>query len=142
MAAAETLAKEAGAKRSMPLKVSGPFHTKFMQPAGEALKKKFNEISFEEMQIPVIFNTVADELPADKTIPELLVQQVQSSIYMEDTIKLLSAKGVDTIVEIGPGKVLSGFVKRTASGMTSYTIEDMESLQAALAALRGELTWI
>ena len=139
VAAAETLAKEAGAKRSMPLKVSGPFHTKFMQPAGEALKKKFNEISFEEMQIPVIFNTVADELPADKTIPELLVQQVQSSIYMEDTIKLLSAKGVDTIVEIGPGKVLSGFVKRTAPEMTSYAVEDMESLQTALEALKENM---
>lgn len=138
VAVAETLAKEAGAKRCMPLKVSGPFHTKFMQPAGEALAKKFEEISFGELQIPVIFNTVASELPAGKTIPELLVQQVQSSIYMEDTIKLLEAKGVDTIVEIGPGKVLSGFVKRTASGMTSYAVEDMESLQAALAALKGE----
>ena len=140
VAAAEVMAKEAGAKRCMPLKVSGPFHTKFMQPAGEALAKKFEEITFNEMQVPVIFNTVAKELPADKTISELLVAQVQSSIYMEDTIKLLEAKGVDTIVEIGPGKVLSGFVKRTASGMTSYTIEDMESLQAALTALQGELT--
>ena len=139
VAAAETLAKEAGAKRSMPLKVSGPFHTKFMQPAGDALQKKFEEISFEEMQIPVIFNTVADELPANKTIAELLVQQVQSSIYMEDTIKLLSAKGVDTIVEIGPGKVLSGFVKRTAPEMTSYAVEDMDSLQTALEALKGNM---
>ena len=138
VAAAEALAKEAGAKRCMPLKVSGPFHTKFMQPAGEALAKKFEEITFGEMQVPVIFNTVASELPADKTIPELLVAQVQSSIYMEDTIKLLEAKGVDTIIEIGPGKVLSGFVKRTASGMTSYAIEDMDSLNAALAALKGE----
>ena len=138
VAAAELLAKEAGAKRCMPLKVSGPFHTKFMQPAGEALKQKFNEILFGTMQVPVIFNTVAAELPADKTIPEVLVQQVQSSIYMEDTIKLLEAKGVDTIVEIGPGKVLSGFVKRTAAGITSYAVEDMESLQAALAALKGE----
>lgn len=138
VAAAEALAKEAGAKRSMPLKVSGPFHTKFMQPAGEALKNKFEEITFANMQVPVIFNTVAQELPADKTIPELLVQQVQSSIYMEDTIKLLEAKGVDTIVEIGPGKVLAGFVKRTATGMTSYSIEDMDSLNAALAALKGE----
>lgn len=138
VAAAEVMAKEVGAKRCMPLKVSGPFHTKFMQPAGEALAKKFKEITFNEMQVPVIFNTVAKELPADKTISELLVAQVQSSIYMEDTIKLLEAKGVDTIVEIGPGKVLSGFVKRTASGMTSYTIEDMESLHAALAALQGE----
>jgi len=121
----------------MPLKVSGPFHTKFMQPAGEALEKKFKEISFGTMQVPVIFNTLADELAADKTIPELLVKQVQSSIYMEDTIKLLAAKGVDTIVEIGPGKVLSGFVKRTAPEMTSYAVEDMVSLEAALAALRG-----
>ncbi len=136
VAAAESLAKEAGAKRCMPLKVSGPFHTKFMQPAGEALKQKFGEITFGEMQVPVIFNTVANELPEGKTIQELLVQQVQSSIYMEDTIKLLEAKGVDTIVEIGPGKVLSGFVKRTASGMTSYAIEDMDSLNAALEALR------
>lgn len=137
--AVEALAKEAGAKRCMPLKVSGPFHTKFMQPAGEALAQKFKEISFGEMQVPVIFNTVANELPEGKTIPELLVQQVQSSIYMEDTIKLLEAKGVDTIVEIGPGKALSGFVKRTATGMTSYTIEDMDSLNAALAALQGNL---
>jgi len=138
VATAEVLAKEAGAKRSMPLKVSGPFHTKFMQPAGEALEKKFKEISFGTMQVPVIFNTVADELPAGTTVSELLVQQVQSSIYMEDTIKLLAAKGVDTIVEIGPGKVLSGFVKRTAPEMTSYVVEDMESLVATLAAIKGE----
>lgn len=137
VAAAELLAKEAGAKRCMPLKVSGPFHTKFMQPAGEALKQKFQEISFGTMQVPVIFNTVADELPADKTIPELLVEQVQSSIYMEDTIKLLAAKGVDTVVEIGPGKVLSGFVKRTAPELISYAVEDMDSLQKALDALKG-----
>lgn len=137
VAVAEALAKEAGAKRSMPLKVSGPFHTKFMQSAGEALEKKFKEISFGTMQVPVIFNTLADELTADKTIPELLVKQVQSSIYMEDTIKLLAAKGVDTIVEIGPGKVLSGFVKRTAPEMTSYVVEDMESLEKTVAALKG-----
>lgn len=138
VAAAEVLAKEAGAKRCMPLKVSGPFHTKFMQPAGVALEQKFTEISFGEMQVPVIFNTVADELPADKTIQELLVRQVQSSIYMEDTLKLLAAKGVDTIVEIGPGKVLSGFVKRTAPEMAAYPVEDMESLAAALTALKGK----
>lgn len=136
VAAAEVLAKEAGAKRCMPLKVSGPFHTKFMEPAGRALKNRFEEMTFGEMQVSVIFNTVANELPADKTIQELLVQQVQSSIYMEDTIKLLEAKGVDTIVEIGPGKVLAGFVKRTAADMTSYSIEDMDSLNKTLEALK------
>lgn len=136
VAVTEGLAKEAGAKRCMPLKVSGPFHTKFMQPAGEALKQKFEEISFDAMQVPVIFNTVADELPDKMTIPELLVQQVQSSIYMEDTLKRLEANGVDTVVEIGPGKVLSGFVKRTVPGITSYVVEDMESLQTTLTALK------
>jgi len=136
VAVTEGLAKEAGAKRCMPLKVSGPFHTKFMQPAGEALKQKFEEISFGAMQVPVIFNTVADELPDKMTIPELLVQQVQSSIYMEDTLKRLEANGVDTVVEIGPGKVLSGFVKRTVPGITSYVVEDMESLQTTLTALK------
>ena len=137
VAAAEALAKGAGAKRSMPLKVSGPFHTKFMKPAGEALEQKFKEISFGDRKIPVIFNTVADELPTGKTVQELLVEQVQSSIYMEDTIKLLAAKGVDTVVEIGPGKVLSGFIKRTAPEITSFAVEDMQSLNAALAALKG-----
>ena len=137
VAAAEALAKEAGAKRSMPLKVSGPFHTKFMKPAGEALEQKFKEISFGDRKIPVIFNTVADELPTGKTVQELLVEQVQSSIYMEDTIKLLVAKGVDTVVEIGPGKVLSGFIKRTAPEITAFAVEDMQSLNAALAALKG-----
>ena len=86
--------------------------------------------------VPVIFNTVADELPDKMTIPELLVQQVQSSIYMEDTLKRLEANGVDTVVEIGPGKVLSGFVKRTVPGITSYVVEDMESLQTTLTALK------
>ena len=137
VAAAEALAKGAGAKRSMPLKVSGPFHTKFMKPAGEALEQKFKEISIGDRKIPVIFNTVADELPTGKTVQELLVEQVQSSIYMEDTIKLLAAKGVDTVVEIGPGKVLSGFIKRTAPEITSFAVEDMQSLNAALAALKG-----
>ena len=89
------------------------------------------------MRVPVIFNTVADELPTGKTMQELLVEQVQSSIYMEDTIKLLAAKGVDTVVEIGPGKVLSGFIKRTAPEITSFAVEDMVSLEATLAALKG-----
>ena len=69
-------------------------------------------------------------------IAELLEEQVQSSIHMEDIIKYLESKGVDTVIEIGPGKVLSGFVKRTSAGITSYAIEDMESLSSTLQAVK------
>lgn len=134
---AETKAKEAGAKRCLPLKVSGPFHTKFMKPAGEALDTYMNDATFGDMKTPVIFNTTAKELGADENIKALLVKQVQSSIYMENTIQYLQAQGVDTVIEVGPGKALSGFVKRTADGMTTYTIEDVAGFEAALEALKA-----
>lgn len=129
---AEAKAKEAGAKRIIPLKVSGPFHTKYMKPAGDALEKYFDNIEFGNMEFPVIFNTTAKELGEDENIKDLLVKQVQSSIYMEKTIEYLEANGVDTVIEIGPGKALSGFVKKTASNITSYTIEDMQGLEEVL----------
>lgn len=136
---AEVKAKEAGAKRCIPLKVSGPFHTKYMKPAGDALQKYFEGIEFGEMRFPVIFNTTASELKEGENIKELLVKQVQSSIFMEKTIELLADKGVDTIIEIGPGKALSGFVKRTAPDMKTYVIEDMQGLTDVISLFRTEM---
>lgn len=133
VAKAEELLKERGAKRCVPLKVSGPFHTKFMQPAADALKEKFAGIKFNEMQFPVLFNTTADEIKEDETIPELLEKQVRSSIYMEDTILNLERLGVTKIIEIGPGKALSGFVKKTAPSIETYSIEDVDGLRKVLA---------
>lgn len=135
---AELKAKEAGAKRCIPLKVSGPFHTKYMKPAGDALEKYFGEMEFGEMSFPVIFNTTASELGEGETIKDLLVKQVQSSIYMEKTIELLERKGVDTVIEIGPGKALSGFVKRTAPGIKTYVIEDMQGLTEVINLFKEE----
>lgn len=132
VAQAEEMAKQAGAKRCIPLKVSGPFHTKYMKPAGNALREYFKKVSFSEMNYPVIFNTTADVLGADERIPELLEKQVQSSIYMEKTIERLKEKGVDTVIEIGPGKALSGFVKKTVEGMTTYVIEDTAGLNQVI----------
>lgn len=137
--AAELKAKEAGAKRCIPLKVSGPFHTKYMKPAGDALEKYFEGIEFGEMSFPVIFNTTASELNEGENIKDLLVKQVQSSIYMEKTIELLESKGVDTIIEIGPGKALSGFVKRTAPGIKTYVIEDMQGLTEVINLFKEEM---
>ena len=131
------LAKEAGAKRVMPLKVSGPFHTSLMAPAGEALAKRFQTVDFGAMQFPVLFNCKGDVLGEGDSIPSLLVRQVQSSVHMEDTIRNMAAHGVDTILEIGPGKALSGFVKKTEKGITTYAVETAEDLEAAVAALKG-----
>lgn len=134
---AAALAKELGAKRCLPLKVSGPFHTSLLAPAGDALREKFREIAFGAMRIPVLFNCLGREMRPEDTIPALLEKQVQTSVYMEDTIRRLAELGVDTIVEIGPGKALSGFVKKTAPAIKTYAVETCADLDALSAALKG-----
>ena len=134
---AAALAKELGAKRCLPLKVSGPFHTSLLAPAGDALREKFKETAFGAMRIPVLFNCLGREMGPEDTIPALLGKQVQTSVYMEDTIRRLAELGVDTIVEIGPGKALIGFVKKTAPAIKTYAVETCADLDALSAALKG-----
>ena len=134
---AAALAKELGAKRCLPLKVSGPFHTSILAPAGDALREKFKETAFGAMRIPVLFNCLGREMGPEDTIPALLEKQVQTSVYMEDTIRRLAELGVDTIVEIGPGKALIGFVKKTAPAIKTYAVETCANLDALSAALKG-----
>ena len=131
------LAKAAGAKRVLPLKVSGPFHTSLMAPAGDALRERFQTVDFHEMEIPVLFNCLGDLKGENDTIPNLLERQVQSSVYLEDTIRRLKELGVDTVVEIGPGRALSGFVRKTAKEIKCYPVETAQELEAAIAALKG-----
>ena len=134
---AAALAKELGAKRCLPLKVSGPFHTSLLAPAGDALREKFKETAFGAMRIPVLFNCLGREMGPEDTIPALLEKQVQTSVYMEDTIRRLAELGGDTIVEIGPGKALIGFVKKTAPAIKTYAVETCADLDALSAALKG-----
>lgn len=129
---AAAVAKEHGAKRCLPLKVSGPFHTPLMKPAGEALEARFQSVPFGEMRIPVLFNCLGREKGPEDSIPALLVRQVQSSVYMEDSIRRMAALGLDALVEIGPGKALSGFVKKTVPGFPVHAVEtaaDVEALE-------------
>ena len=135
---ATALAREAGARRCLPLKVSGPFHTSLMAPAGDALREKFRQITFGPMAFPVLFNCLGREMGPEDTIPALLERQVQSSVYLEDTIRRLEALGVDTIVEIGPGKALSGFVRKTAPAIKTWAAETCADVAALCAALKGE----
>ena len=136
---AAALAKEAGARRCIPLKVSGPFHTRLMAPAGDALAKRFASESFGEMQVPVLFNCLGREKADADSIPALLVKQVQSSVYMEDTLRRLGELGVDHILEVGPGSALAGFVKKTLPGVVCSSVETPEQLNAALTAWKEEL---
>ena len=134
---AAELAKEAGAKRCLPLKVSGPFHTALMHPAGVALAERFAGVTFAPMRMPVLFNCLGHEKAPADSIADLLVRQVQSSVYLEDTIRRLAELGVDTVVEIGPGRAISGFVKKTVgSAMTCLNIETTEDFAAAVAQLK------
>lgn len=132
------LAKAAGARRLLPLRVSGPFHTPLMQSASEALEKRFETQRFGEMRVPVLFNCLGREKSGEETIAQLLVRQVVSSVYMEDTIRELLRLGVDTVVEIGPGRALSGFVQKTVgSAIACHAVQDVPSLRAAIDALKA-----
>lgn len=138
VAKAAELALEAGAKKCVALKVSGPFHTSLMTPAGDALREKFADVNFGDMQIPVVFNAIGREKNDDETISQLLEKQVRSSVYFEDSIRYMTEQGIDTFIEIGPGKTLSGFVKKTVKGVKIYNIDDVAGLKAVLAAIKED----
>lgn len=127
---AAAVAREHGAKRCLPLKVSGPFHTPLMKPAGEALEDYFKGVAFGQPEIPVLFNCLGREKGAEDSIPALLVRQVQSSVYMEDSIRRMADMGLDALVEIGPGKALSGFVKKTVPGFPVHAVETAADVEA------------
>ena len=131
------LALENKARRVISLNTSGPFHTSLLKEASLALKERFKKETFHEMKIPVIFNTLGHEIE-DQSIPEILEKQVMSPVYFEKSIRYMIDQGVDTIIEVGPGKVLSGFVRKIDRSIQLYQIEDMESLKKTVKALKGE----
>lgn len=131
-------AKEKGAKRTMLLSVSAPFHSSMLQPAAEKLEVELEKIEIKNLNIPVITNVTGDYIKDSSEIKGLLKKQVMSAVLWEDTIRKMVAEGVDTFVEIGPGKVLSGFVKKVDRKLTVVNIEDRASLEKALEVLEGK----
>ena len=134
---AGVLAVKAGARKVIPLKVSGPFHTSLMAPAAKALREKLDTIPLKEMEFPVLFNCRGDLKQPQESISDLLERQVRSSVYLEDTIHRMADLGVDTVVEIGPGKTLSNFVRRTEKNITCYSVETVQDLERTVTALKG-----
>ena len=125
------LLKSQGAKRALPLPVSAPFHSSLMKPAAEALARRLTEVELKAPQIPVLNNIdVAIETDPAR-IREALVRQAAGPVRWVESVQALQAQGVEAVVECGPGKVLSGMVKRIAPGLASGFIQDPASLGEA-----------
>jgi len=122
--------KDAGAKRVIPLEVSGPFHSSLMQPAADRLAAELAAASFRDAEVPVVANVNALPVTSADDLRRLLVQQVTSPVLWEDTIRYLIAQGVDTFVEIGSGTVLAGLIRKVDKSVQTITIN---SAEAALA---------
>ncbi|MFC3932385.1 ACP S-malonyltransferase [Streptococcus dentapri] len=129
-AAVENL-KEAGVKRLIPLKVSGPFHTALLKSASLKLAQKLESVSFSDFRIPLVGNTQA-KVMTKKDIKSLLARQVMEPVRFYESIATMKELGVTDYLEIGPGKVLSGFMKKIDKAVTVSNVEDLASLQALL----------
>ncbi len=132
---AASLAQEKGAKIVSKLNVSGPFHTALLESASKKLAEELHKLKLHNMNIPVITNVTGKEVENTEEIVPLLIKQIMSPVRWEETILTLSEKGVDTFVEIGPGKTLSGFVKRTIKGATILNVENQKTLEKTLEKL-------
>jgi [acyl-carrier-protein] S-malonyltransferase len=131
-------AKENGAKRAVPLRVSGPFHSSLMKPAAEKFRGVLDSIAIEDAKIPIIANVTADCITEKEMIKEKLIEQLYSSVLWYQSIERMVELGVDTFVEIGPGKVLAGLMKSIAPSVKAYTVYDVETMENTISKLRGE----
>lgn len=122
--------EEAGAKRVIPLEVSGPFHSSLMKPAAEKLAGALSELALQDASVPVIANVTAAEVTAADEIRDLLARQVYSPVLWEDSIRYLIGQGVDTFVEIGSGTVLAGLIKKIDKNVRVIPVNGIDSLEA------------
>lgn len=131
------LAKAAGAKRAMVLPVSAPFHSSLLQPAAVRLEQALAQVELKTPLIPIINNVDVASPAEPAAIKSALVRQAWHAVRWVETVQAMKAQGISHIVECGPGRVLSGLVKRIDSSLTGLSISDPASLDAALGALQG-----
>lgn len=135
---ASAKAKEGGAKRVIPLDVSGPFHSSLMKPAAVRFEAILDSISLNNAHVQVIGNVTAEPMSDAAEIKKRLIEQLYSPVLWEDSVAKMLELGVDTFIEIGPGKVLSGLVKKVDRSARTFAIYDHETCAAAVAALKEE----
>lgn len=121
--------KEIGARRTLMLNVSGPFHSPMLEPAGAALRQELEQITFQRLQIPYVTNVNACEITDASEIPELLVRQMYSPVRWMQSMEYMLKSGVDTFVEIGPGKTLEGFLKKINRNVQVHHVSCWEDLE-------------
>ena len=139
VAKAGELLSQAGARRVVPLAVSGAFHSRFMEDAGHEFADFVSELNLKDAQIPVFTNVDAESTTSADDFRAKMPRQIYSSVHWTQTIENMAGEGVDTIIEIGPGKVLSGLVKKINPSIKTYNIYDKESLESTVNALKEEL---
>jgi [acyl-carrier-protein] S-malonyltransferase len=128
------LSKEQGAKRALLLPVSAPFHCALMQPAGERLQGVLDAVSVHPLRIPVVTNVEAAPNHDAGRIKDLLVKQVSAPVRWDASVEAMAAMGVERFIEIGPGKVLAGLIKRIAKGSVVQNVEDSSGIQTLVSA--------
>src|SRR3990167_4961859 len=131
---ASNLARTRGAKRAIPLPVSVPSHSPLMKPAAERLSKELANIKFKKLNTPIITNVEAEPLSAEDKIKELLEKQLYSPVRWVESIQRMKQEGIETIIEIGPGRVLTGLVKRIDSGIKTVNIEKPTDIEMAVGS--------
>lgn len=136
---ASEAAKSIGAKRAMPLVVSGPFHSSLMKPASSNLQATFETINWNDASIPVISNVTAKPVESSEEMKELLIEQLYSPVLWQECVEKMIELGVDTFIEIGPGKVLSGLIKKIDRSVRIYSVSNESEVQAVVAALKEEM---
>jgi len=129
------LAKAAGAKRAIPLTVSVPSHCSMMKQAGDRLAQELAKVNISDLSMPIVNNADARFLRTASELRPSLVKQISSPLYWEDSIRNMASDGCDTSIEIGPGKVLSGLVRRIIKEATVLNVEDQKSMSDTLSAL-------
>lgn len=135
VAAAGEALKAAGAKRVLPLKVSGPFHSPMLKKASEQLKEALADVELHEMKIPYLTNVTGDYVKDISEVKELLETQVCASVRWQQSVEKMIADGVDTFVEIGPGRTLTGFLRKIDRSVKGYNVDKLEDLEKVAAEL-------
>lgn len=135
VAEAAKIAKGKGAKMAVKLKVSGPFHTEMLKPAAEKLGPELEKMHIKPMDIPVYTNVDAHVVESEKDIIPILTKQICCPVRFSNIIENMHERGADTFIELGPGKALYGFVKRTVKGVNILNVEDESSLAKTMAKL-------
>ncbi|MDR0690645.1 MAG: ACP S-malonyltransferase [Streptococcaceae bacterium] len=134
---AVSLLEQVGVKRIIPLNVSGPFHTALLKPAAEKLAIALKEVSVYDLKVPVISNTTAQVMQRNK-VKDLLTKQVMSAVHFDESIELMKAMGATIFVEIGPGKVLSGFLRKIDKNLIISRVENCATLAKTCELLGGK----